>query len=147
MDYETISPAEFGARLRGLGLNLLVRDLRAEAGFLSAAFGLGVHRLNDDFAILTYGAQLLQLHADHTYARHPLHALLPGTPPRGAGAALHLFDTDPDEAAARAGAAGGHVLQAPLNKPHGLRETCILSPAGYAWIASRPLTDDERTAT
>jgi predicted enzyme related to lactoylglutathione lyase len=147
MDYETISPADFGAHLRGLGLNLLVRDLRAEAGFLSAVFGLGVHRLSDDFAILTYGEQVMQLHADATYASHPLHALLPETPPRGAGAALHLFDTDPDEAAARAGAAGGHVLQPPANKPHGLRETCILSPAGYAWVASRPLTDDERTAT
>jgi len=147
MDYETISPADFGARLRGLGLNLLVRDLRAEAGFLAAVFGLGVHRLSDDFAILTYGDQVMQLHADATYARHPLHALLPETPPRGAGAALHLFDSDPDAAAARAGAAGGHVLQPPTNKPHGLRETCILSPAGYAWVASRPLTDDERTAT
>jgi hypothetical protein len=103
MDYETISPADFGAHLRGLGLNLLVRDLRAEAGFLSAVFGLGVHRLSDDFAILTYGEQVMQLHADATYASHPLHALLPETPPRGAGAALHLFDTDPDEAAARAG--------------------------------------------
>jgi len=147
MDYETISPADFGARLRGLGLNLLVRDLRAEAGFLAAVFGLGVHRLSDDFAILTYGDQVMQLHADATYARHPLHALLRETPPRGAGAALHLFDSDPDAAAARAGAAGGHVLQPPTNKPHGLRETCILSPAGYAWVASRPLTDDERTAT
>lgn len=147
MDYETISPADFGSGLRGLGLNLLVRDVRAEAAFLGTVFGMGAHRLSADFAILTYGAQLLQLHADHTYARHPLHALLPESAPRGAGAALHLFDTDPDEAARRAGEAGGHVLQAPMDKPHGLRECCILSPAGYAWVASRPLTAEERSRT
>lgn len=147
MDYDTISPADFGSRLRGLGLNLLVRDVRAEAAFLGAVFGMGAHRLSADFAILTYGNDILQLHADATYARHPLHALLPESAPRGAGASLHLFDTDPDAAAGRAGAAGGHVLQAPANKPHGLRECCILSPAGYAWIASRPLTDLERNDT
>jgi hypothetical protein len=28
-----------------------------------------------------------------------------------------------------------------------LRECCILSPAGYAWVASRPLTDLERSDT
>lgn len=147
MEYDTISPADFGARLRGLGLNLLVRDVRAEAEFLSAVFGMGVHRLSADFAILTYGDDILQLHADATYARHPLHALLPESAARGAGASLHLFDTDPDAAATRAGEAGGHILQAPANKPHGLRECCILSPAGYAWVASRPLTDTERSLT
>lgn len=147
MDYETISPADFGSGLRGLGLNLLVRDVRAEAGFLGAVFGMGAHRVSADFAILTYGTHLLQLHADATHARHPLHALLPESAPRGAGAALHLFDTDPDEAARRAGEAGGLVLQAPMDKPHGLRECCILSPAGYAWVASRPLTAEERSRT
>ena len=144
MDFETISPAEFGASLRGLGLNLLVRDVRAEAAFLAEVFGMAPHRVSDDFAIMAYHGHLMQLHADHTYGAHPLLGLVPETPPRGAGASLHLFDSEPDTAAARAGAAGGIILQHPTNKPHGLRECCILCENGYAWVASRPLTDTER---
>ena len=147
MDFETISPAEFGASLRGLGLNILVRDVRAEAAFLRDVFGMAPHRVSDDFAIMAYHGHLMQLHADHTYGAHPLLGLVPESPPRGAGAALHLFDSDPDEAAARAGAAGGMILQHPTNKPHGLRECCILCGNGYAWVASRPLTPDERKET
>lgn len=144
MDFETVSPAEFGASLRGVGLNILVRDVRAEVAFLADVFGMAAHRLSDDFAIMAYHGHLIQLHADHTYGAHPLHGLLPESPPRGAGAMLHLFETDPDIAAVRAKAAGGTVLQPPTNKPHGLRETCILCENGYAWVASRPLTDTER---
>lgn len=146
MDYETVSPAEFGAGLRGLGLNLLVRDVRAEAAFLADVFGMTAHRVSEDFAIMAYHRHLMQLHADHTYGAHPLLGLVPESPPRGAGASLHLFDSDPDTAAARTEAAGGHVLQHPTNKPHGLRECCILCENGYAWVASRPLTSDERNS-
>ncbi|MGR3518850.1 MAG: VOC family protein [Roseovarius sp.] len=144
MNLETVSPAQFGAHLRGFGLNLLVRDVPAEAAFLAEVFGMVPHRVSGDFAIMEYHGHLIQLHADHTYGAHPLFGLVPESPPRGAGASLHLFDSDPDHAAARAESAGGHVLQAPANKPHGLRETCILCENGYAWAASRPLTDDER---
>ena len=101
MDFETVSPADFGASLRGLGLNLLVRDVRAEAAFLAHVFGMVPHRLSADFAIMEYRGHLMQLHADHTYGAHPILGLLPESPPRGAGAALHLFDSDPDEAAVR----------------------------------------------
>ena len=146
MDYETITPEEFGASLRGLGLNLLVRDVRVEAAFLVSVFGMAAHRLSADFAIMVYGDQVMQLHADHTYAANPILGLVPESPPRGAGASIHLFDTDPDIAAARAKGAGGMILQPPTNKPHGLRECCILCPNGYAWVASRPLTEIERKA-
>jgi len=146
MDLETVSPEDFGASLRGLGLNLLVRDVRTEAAFLSHVFGMVPHRVSADFAIMAYHGQLVQLHADHTYGAHPILGLVPESPPRGAGASLHLFDSDPDDAATRAEGAGGHVLAPPANKPHGLRETCILCENGYAWVASRPLTDDERKA-
>lgn len=146
MDYETVSPDDFGAALRGLGLNLLVRDVPAEAAFLQEVFGLVPYRVSRDFAIMDYHGHLIQLHADHTYASHVLFGLLPETPPRGAGASLHLFDSDPDVAAARAVGAGGTILHQPANKPHGLRECCILCANGYAWVASRPLKDKERTA-
>ncbi|WP_323765936.1 VOC family protein [Marinovum sp.] len=137
-DYDSISPDAFGAGLRGLGLNILVTDVRRSAGFLSQVFGMQVHRLSDDFAIVQYGDQLFQLHADATYASHPLHALLPETPPRGLGLEIRLYDSDPETAAARTEAAGGTLLAPPQDKPHGLRETFILDPDGYCWVASRP---------
>ena len=55
MDYETVSASDFGAALRGIGLNLVCRDVRATAAFLQAAFDMGIHRLSADFAIVTYG--------------------------------------------------------------------------------------------
>lgn len=143
MDFETISPEDFGASLRGIGVNLLVPRVPEEVAFLTKVLGMRAHRQNNDFAIMTYGDQIMQLHADPTYANHPLYAMLT-EPPRGIGASLHVFDTDPDKAANAADEAGGIVVQAPANKPHGLRETCLLSPAGYAWVASRALNDQER---
>ncbi|GFE49624.1 hypothetical protein So717_13770 [Roseobacter cerasinus] len=139
MDYETVSADDFGKSLRGIGLNLLVRDVRATADFLKAVFEMGVHRLSADFAIITYGAQVFQLHSDGTYAANPLLGLLPENPPRGAGIEIRLYDTDPEAAVARAEALGAVVLQPPTDKPHGLREAYILCDDGYAWVPSRPL--------
>jgi len=81
----------------------------AQVRFLETAFGMKGHRVSEDFAILTHHGQVFQLHADHTYGAHPLLGLLPEAPPRGAGIEIRLYETDPDEAAARAGAAGGEV--------------------------------------
>lgn len=139
MDYETVSATKFGASLRGLGLNLLVRDVVAQSEALRTLFGMCAFQVSRNFAILQYGQQVFQLHADATYATHPLVHLLPENPPRGAGAQFHLFDTDPDDAAARAGTVGFTVLQPPTDKPHGLRECFLLCPDGYAWVPSRPL--------
>lgn len=139
MDYETVSPETFGAGLRGIGLNLLTRDVRRMADQLVSVFGMTAHRVSDDFAILRYGDQVFQIHSDGTYARHPLLGLLPENPPRGAGLEIRLYDTDPDETAAKAGAAGMTVLQPPTDKPHGLRECYLLCADGYAWVPSRPL--------
>lgn len=140
MDYETVDAADFGKGLRGIGLNLLVRDIREQAGFLAGVFAMKAHRVSGDFAIMTYGSAVFQLHSDGSYARHPLYALLPESPPRGAGLELRLHDTDPDDATARAEAKGGHILRPPYDQtPHGLREAHILCPNGYCWVPSRPL--------
>lgn len=140
MDDETVSAEEFGASLRGFGVNILVTDVLRTAEFLTQVFGITGHRLSPDFAIMRYGDQVFQLHSDSTFGGHPLHGLLPESPPRGTGIELRLYDTDPDIAAAKAEAASGTVLQAPTNKPHGLRECVILDEDGYAWVPSRPLT-------
>ena len=139
MDYETVKAAEFGASLRGIGLNILVRDVPAEVAFLEAVFAMQGHQVTADFAIITYHGQVMQLHADGTYHSNPLLSLLPEAGARGGGAEIRLYQTDPDEAAAKAQAYGAHVLQEPSDKPHGLRETYILCENGYAWVASLPL--------
>jgi catechol 2,3-dioxygenase-like lactoylglutathione lyase family enzyme len=138
MDYETVPPPEFGHALRAITVNLLCRDVEAEAAFLVAVFGMQAHRASADFAILLHAGQPLQLHSDGTYAGHPLPALLPESGPRGAGIEVRLHEADPDVAVARAKAAGGVVLQGATDKAaHGLREAVILSPSGYAFVPSR----------
>lgn len=139
MDYETVSAEEFGAGLRGIGLNLLVRDTEAQCALLETVFQVRSHRISADFAIVAYGDQVFQLHSDGTYHSNPLLGLVPENPPRGGGIEIRLYDTDPDDAVARALASGAVVLQGPTDKPHGLREAYILCENGYAWVPSRPL--------
>lgn len=138
MDFETVSAETFGASLTGIGLNLLVRDVFSEIAFLETVFDMNSFQVTEDFAIVRYCDQVFQLHADATYGSNPLLGLLPENPPRGAGIEIRLYNSDPDVAAQRAKAAGAHVLQDPADKPHGLRETCILCENGYAWVASQP---------
>lgn len=139
MDYETVSADDFGKSLRGLGLNILVRHVRATGTFLADVFDMEIHRLSDDFAIVTYSDQVFQLHSDGTYHANPLLGLVPENPPRGAGIEIRLYETDPDIAVTRAEARGVTILQGPTDKPHGLREAYILCDDGYAWVPSRPL--------
>jgi len=141
MDYDTVGAPAFGAGLRGIGLNLLVRDVGAQIAFLETVFGMKAYQPTADFAIMTYGDQAFQLHSDGTYHSNPLLGLLPETPPRGAGIEIRLYDTDPQDACDKAGAVGGTILQDPTDKPHGLREAYILCENGYAWVPSRPLVD------
>jgi predicted enzyme related to lactoylglutathione lyase len=133
MDYETVSADDFGRSLTGLGVNLLSPDVRALAGFLSGVFGLRVHRLSDDFAIVTHESAMFQLHSDGTFGSNPVLGLVPEMPPRGGGVQLYLFGIDPDAAAARAEVAGHTVIEPPADKPHGLRECTVSSPEGYAF--------------
>ena len=137
MDFGTVDADTFGRSLRGIGLNLLVRDVGVEVAFLEAVFGMQGHQPTADFAIMTYGDQVFQLHSDGTYHSNPLLGLLPENPPRGAGIEIRLYDTNPEEAVARAEAHGGTILQEPTDKPHGLREAYILCENGYAWVPSR----------
>ena len=137
MNYETVDADAFGRSLRGLGLNLLVRDVKSEVTLLETVFGMTAHQPTEDFAIMTYGDQVFQLHSDGTYHSHPLLGLLPENPPRGAGIEIHLYDTDPDKAVTRAEALGATILAEALDKPHGLREAYILDANGYVWVPSR----------
>ena len=138
MDYETVSAEVFGRSLKGLGVNILARDVPALSRFLADVFRLPVHRVSADFAIVVHGPSIFQLHGDGAYAAHPLLGLLPETPPRGAGVQFYLFGIDPDAAARRAEAAGHVVLEPVRDKPHGLRECTILGPEGHAFSPAVP---------
>lgn len=138
MDYDKVSGPELGHALRTISINLLCRDVLAEVAFLTTVFGMTAHQAGRDFAILLHAAQALQLHSDGAFSGHPLIGLLPEAGARGAGIEIRLHEADPDQAAMRAEAAGGVVLQAPTDKKgHALREAVILSPAGYAYVPSR----------
>ncbi len=133
MDFETASAEDFGRSLRGVGINLLSNDVKKLAEFLRTVFELTVHRLSDDFAIVSHDGMLIQLHADATYGAHPLLGIVPENPPRGGAAQFYLFGIDPDQAILRADAGGYVVLELAADKPHGLREGTILSPEGFAF--------------
>lgn len=138
MDYETVSAEDFGQSLRGVGLNLLVQDVIEQCNFLKTVFEVETHQVSSDFAIVTYGKIVFQLHSDGTYHSNPLLGILPENPPRGGGIEIRLYDTDPEEAVARAQKYGAVILQEATDKPHGLREAYILCENGYAWVPSRP---------
>src|SRR5215218_9018172 len=129
---------EYGRSLKGLGVNLLVRDVARSVAFAKDVLGAAVVYADRDFAVLRFGPAEWMLHADGTYHANPLLALLDDSAPRGLGAEIRLYDCDPDQAVARANAHGAHVLQEATDKPHGLREAYILDPDGYCWVPGRP---------
>ncbi|MFW5881813.1 MAG: glyoxalase [Roseicyclus sp.] len=138
MDLETVTAEDFGRSLAGLGVNRLGRGVRGLAVFLGDVFGLSVHRMIDDFAVLRHGVVTMELHANATIRAHPLPGLLLDAGAWGAGAQFHLFGIDPDQAAALALARGDAVPEPSSDKPHGLRESTILSPEGHAFNPAVP---------
>jgi len=134
----------YGRSLTGMGVNLLVREVARSVAFLTEVLALDLVYADADFAVLRYGnragggqeggGQDVILHADHTYAEHPLLALTGDGALRGAGVELRLYGIDPDAAEARARTRGDAVFAATQDKPHGLRECYLADPDGYIWV-------------
>lgn len=124
----------YGRSLSGVGVNLLVRDVARSVAFLTEVLGLEAVYADADFAVLRHDGQDVILHADHTYAEHPLLALTGDGALRGAGVELRLYGVDPDAAEARARARGDAVFAETKDKPHGLRECYLADPDGYIWV-------------
>ena len=133
---------EYGRSLRGLSVNLLVRDMARALRFQCEVLAAEVVYADPDFAVVRGGGNgsgEWMLHADHTYLDHPLHGFVAGTEGRGAGIELRVHGRDPDDAVAAARATGFTVLAEAADKPHGLREAHILDDDGYTWVADVPL--------
>lgn len=129
----------YAAGLRGLSINLLVRDVDVAVRFQREILQASVIYCDPDIAVLERGSAQWMLHADHTYDGHPLYGELENPRPRGLGSELRLHEHDPDQAEARARNAGYQVLQETQDKAHGLRECYIRDPDGYVWVVDRPL--------
>lgn len=132
----------YGRSLQGFGVNMLVRDVGRSLTFLSEVLLVEKVYADRDFAVCRHQGQEWMLHSDASYHSNPLLSLTGDGAIRGAGLELRLYGIDPDAAAARAVAAGHPVLQAPADKPHGLREAFLVDPDGYVWVPSVEKTID-----
>lgn len=130
---------QYGRSLRGLTLNLLVRNVAAALPFHREVLGAELVYGDPDFAVLRRDGIEWMLHADHAYDKHPLHARLTSAIARGVGAELRLHGRDPDEAEAAARRLGFTVLAGATDKPHGLREAFLFDADGYLWVPDIPV--------
>ena len=120
----------------GMGVNLLVTDIECSLRFLVPVLGMDVAYWDDDFAIVTAGGSTWMLHHDRTYHANPLGGVVKAAEARGVGIELHVYGRDPDLSEGLAEAAGGTIMAGAADKPHGLREACLLDPDGYLWVPS-----------
>jgi catechol 2,3-dioxygenase-like lactoylglutathione lyase family enzyme len=130
-----MSPDDYGRSLPYFTVNLLVRDIARSVAFYKEVLEAHVAYSDADFAALRLKDLEFMLHADHAYDHHPWHAELQSAAPRGLGAELRLFHTDPDALELRAKRFGARVLQACQDMPHGWRDVIVEDPDGYLWAA------------
>ena len=137
MSKETpISAADYGKSLRGLGFNLIVKDITRSVNFAEQVLGARVFFRTPNFAAMKLSGNDFMYHTDETYRNNPLSGSLASQEARGVGVELRIYGCDPDIAEAKARESGYTVLAGSLDKPHGLREAMILDDDGYVWIPS-----------
>ena len=137
MSEETpVSASDYGKSLRGLGFNLIVKDLARSVQFATQVLEATVFFATPSFAAMKLNGQDFMFHADKTYRSNELKGILAGNEARGIGIELRVYGCDPDLAEDRARNGGWTVLAGSLDKPHGLREAMILDDEGYLWIPS-----------
>ena len=129
-----VSAPDYGRSLRGLGFNLLVRDVPRAVKFAVEVLGATSFYDDEDFAAMKLNGGDFMFHADHTYRDNPLAGVISGVEARGSGVELRIYGCDPDVAERAARAGGWTVLAGSLDKPHGLRECVIVDDEGYVWV-------------
>ena len=135
-----MSASQYGRSLRGLTVNLIVRNMGRMLEFQRLVLEAEIVYEDPDFAVFEgYGAQWMA-HADHTYDHNPLEALLTLNQPRGGLVELRIHGCDPDRAERQARQKGYQVVRAAADKPHGLREAYLRDAEGYLWVPDRSIT-------
>ncbi len=133
-----MSADDYGRSLKGLGINLLVRDMARSLKFQKNVLGAEVVYSDPDIAVLKGFDAEWMLHTDHTYEDHPLYGSLLADVIRGIGVELRLHGCDPDKACSKAREEDFIVLADATDKPHGLREAYIIDDDGYIWVPDVP---------
>ncbi len=131
-----ISAGNYGKSLRGLGFNLIVKEIARSVSFAEQILGATLFFQTPGFAAMKLIGGDFMFHADETYRNNPLMGSLASQEARGIGVELRCYGCDPDIAETKAREAGYTVLAGALDKPHGLREAMILDDDGYVWIPS-----------
>ncbi len=138
-----MSADQYGRTLKGLSLNLIVRDVARSTPFYTEVLGFSVLHQTDDYAALERDGATIQLHTDRTYSRQPWGERLAAAEKRGFGVEIRLLGIDPDEAERRARGAGYTVLARSKDwPPHGWRDCLIEDPDGYTFSVGVPLLRD-----
>jgi catechol 2,3-dioxygenase-like lactoylglutathione lyase family enzyme len=140
-----VSAPDYGRSLRGLGFNLIVKDVTRAIHFATEVLGATLIFRTDTFAAMKLHGNDFMFHANTTYRGNELHATLLTDVARGVGVELRCYSVDPDAAEFRARTLQYTVLAGSLDKPHGLRECMILDDDGFVWIPSRHLVPDAET--
>ncbi len=122
----------------GLWLNLLVLDVAAAVRYQTSVLDAEAVYQDGEFAIMRHGRSFWMLHADKTYAEHPMRDLIGTGKPRGIGCEIRLSGCQPDNAEKRALDQGFVVLSSAANRPHGLREVYLVDQDGFVWVPSVP---------
>ncbi len=134
-----MSGKEYGQSLRGLTLNLLVRDIETALAFQREVLGVKVVYADPDFAVCSgYGSEWM-LHADHAFENHPMGRQAASVQTRGTGVEFRLHGCPPDRAEAAARRLGFEVLSPSTDKGHGLREAHLRDRDGYIWVPDIPI--------
>jgi catechol 2,3-dioxygenase-like lactoylglutathione lyase family enzyme len=142
-----VSAGDYGRSLRGLGFNLIVRDLERALHFATEVLGATVFFRTDAFAAMKLHGNDFMFHVNDTYRGNELHGTLTTDAPRGVGVELRCYHVDPDAAEAMARQLGYTILAGTMDKPHGLRECMIVDSDGFVWIPSKHRNSDDDTDT
>jgi len=135
--------SEYSKTLKGLTINLLVKEIEPALSFAKEVLGAEVVYSDPDFAVLSACGAEWMLHADHTYDSHPMGNTVSNGAGRGAGAEIRLHGCDPDAAEEAAWERGYEVLSPATDKGHGVREVFIRDQDGYIWVPDVLLPEAE----